>query len=67
MWIDSSNYDLLSLKDTIMPTVRYENMSATYEDETAKVLKELHDIDLEKHLMEMLKSEYENNGPLAQR
>jgi aminoglycoside phosphotransferase (APT) family kinase protein len=67
MWVDSSNYDLLSLKDTIMPTVRYENMSATYEDETAKVLKELHDIDLEKHLMEMLKSEYENNGPLAQR
>lgn len=67
MWIDFSNYDLLSLKDTIMPTVRYENMSATYEDETAKVLKELHDIDLEKHLMEMLKSEYENNGPLAQR
>ena len=50
-----------------MPTVRYKEISATYEDETAKVLKELHDIDLEKHLMEMIESEYENNGPLAQR
>ena len=69
MWVDSSNYGLLSLKDTIMPTVRYKELHAEYSEETAKNLKEYHNIDVEKELMEALKVAWEekNNGPLAQR
>ena len=53
----------------IMPTVRYKEIHAEYSEETAKNLKEHHNIDLEKELMEALKVAWEekNNGPLAQR
>lgn len=42
-----------------MPTVKYKELRAEYSEETAKNLKEHHNIDIEKELMEILKSEYE--------
>ena len=52
-----------------MPTVRYKELRAEYSEKTAKNLKEHHNIDVEKELMEALKVAWEerNNGPLAQR
>lgn len=43
-----------------MPKIQYKELSAEYSEETAKALKEHHNIDIEKELMEVLKSEYEN-------
>lgn len=37
-----------------MPTVRYKSLTATYDKQTAKDLKDAHDIDIKKELLDIM-------------
>ena len=45
-------------KDVLMPTVRYKSLTATYDKQTAKDLKDAHDINIEKELLDIMESLY---------
>ena len=42
-----------------MTTVKYKGLTATYDEQTAKDLKDAHGIDIEKELLETMKRLYE--------
>jgi len=46
------------LRGIVMITVKYKDLTATYDEQTAKDLKDAHGIDIEKELLETMKCLY---------
>jgi len=49
----------LPFSGVAMTTVKYKGLTATYDEQTAKDLKDAHGIDIEKELLETMKHLYE--------